>query len=169
LAVFAAAVNSGCSYEECEKGIGAFSGAGRRFEILGEVDGITIADDYAHHPEELRVTLEAVMKMGYKTVWAVHQPFTYSRTKILFDDFVKVLQIPDRCVMTEIMGSREVNTYGIYTKDLADKIPGSVWFNTFEEVSDYVLSNASSGDIIITLGCGDVYKVAKMMLKKLKS
>lgn len=168
LAAFAAAVNVGCSYEECEKGIGAFSGAGRRFEILGEAKGITIADDYAHHPEELRVTLEAVMKMGYKTVWAVHQPFTYSRTKILFDDFVKVLQIPDRCVMTEIMGSREVNTYGIYTKDLAEKIPGSVWFNTFEEVCDYVLDNATEGDIIITLGCGDIYKAAKMMLGKLK-
>jgi UDP-N-acetylmuramate--alanine ligase len=70
--------------------------------------------------------------------------------------------------MTEIMGSREVNTYGIYTKDLADKIPGSVWFNTFEEVCDYVLDNASAGDIVITLGCGDIYKAAKMMLGKLK-
>ncbi len=169
LACFAAAVNVGCSYEECEKGIDAFSGAGRRFEILGEAKGITIADDYAHHPEELRVTLEAVMKMGYKTVWAVHQPFTYSRTKILFEDFAKVLQIPDRCVMTEIMGSREVNTYGIYTKDLADKIPGSVWFNTFEEVTDYIVANATEGDIVITLGCGDIYKAAKMILKKLDS
>lgn len=168
LGAFAAAVNAGCSYDECKAGIEAFSGAGRRFEILGEIDGITVADDYAHHPEELRVTLEAVMKMGYKTVWAVFQPFTFSRTKILFDDFVKVLQIPDKCVMTEIMGSREVNTYGIYTKDLAEKIPGSVWFNTFEEISDYVLSKAEKGDIIITLGCGDIYKAAKIMVNKLK-
>lgn len=167
LAAFAAAVNVGCSYEQCETGIGAFKGAGRRFEVLGEVDGITIADDYAHHPGELEVTLNAVMKMGYNTVWAVFQPFTYSRTSILFDDFVRVLQIPDKCVMTEIMGSREVNTYGIYTKDLADKIPGSVWYNTFEEVCDHVLSNAKKGDIIITLGCGDIYKAAKMMLNKL--
>lgn len=167
LGAFAAAVNAGCSYEECKKGIEAFSGAGRRFEILGEIDGITIADDYAHHPEELRVTLEAVMKMGYKTVWAVFQPFTFSRTKILFDDFVRVLQIPDECVMTEIMGSREVNTYGIYTKDLAERIPGSVWFNTFEEIADYVLSKAEKGDIIITLGCGDIYKAAKIMVNKL--
>ena len=132
LAAFAAAKNAGCSDDECEKGISSFGGAGRRFEVLGEFDGITIADDYAHHPSELEVTLNAVMKMGYNTVWAVFQPFTYSRTKLLFDDFVKVLQIPDKCVMTEIMGSREVNTYGIYTKDLAEKITGSVWFNTFE-------------------------------------
>ena len=168
LAAFAAAINAGCTPEECEKGIAAFSGAGRRFEILGEINGITVADDYAHHPNELKVTLEAVMKMGYNTVWAVFQPFTYSRTSILFDDFVKVLQIPDKCVMTEIMGSREVNTIGIYTKDLADKIPGSVWFNTFEEVCDHVLANAKSGDIIITLGCGDIYKAAQMMVNKLK-
>ncbi|MGN0468354.1 MAG: glutamate ligase domain-containing protein, partial [Acutalibacteraceae bacterium] len=125
-------------------------------------------DDYAHHPNELEAILNAVMKMGYNTVWAVFQPFTYSRTSILFDDFVRVLQIPDKCVMTEIMGSREINTYNIYTKDLAEKIPGSVWFNTFEEVSDYVVKNAKKGDIIITLGCGDIYKAAKMMINKLK-
>lgn len=168
LAAFAAAKNAGCTNEECEKGIGSFGGAGRRFEVLGEFDGITIADDYAHHPGELEVTLNAVMKMGYNTVWAVFQPFTYTRTKLLFDDFVRVLQIPDKCVMTEIMGSREVNTYGIYTKDLAEKIPGSVWFNTFEEVVEHTLKYAQKGDIIITLGCGDIYKAAKMMVEKLK-
>ena len=108
------------------------------------------------------------MKMGYKHVWAVFQPFTYSRTAILLDDFARVLQIPDRCVMTEIMGSREVNTYNIYTKDLAAKIPGSVWFNTFEEVSKYVTDNAESGDLVITLGCGDIYKAARIMENILK-
>lgn len=169
LAAFAAAVNAGCTAEECKNGIESFKGAGRRFEVLGEINGITIADDYAHHPRELEVTLNSVMKMGYNTVWAVFQPFTYSRTKILFDDFVRVLQIPDRLVMTEIMGSRERNTFNIYTKDLADKIPGSVWFNTFEEVTDYVLKNAKSGDMIITLGCGDIYKAAKMMVKELEN
>ncbi len=169
LGAFAAAMYCGASAEECVIGAEAFSGAGRRFEILGECNGITIADDYAHHPKELEVTLRATAKMGYKNVWAVFQPFTYSRTAILLDDFARVLQIPEKCVMTEIMGSREVNTYNIYTKDLAEKIPGSVWFNSFEEVVDYVVSNAKSGDLIITLGCGDVYKVAKMMLKKLET
>ena len=169
LAAFAAAVNAGCTADECKKGIESFTGAGRRFEILGEINGITIADDYAHHPHELEAILNAVMKMGYKTVWAVFQPFTYSRTKILFDDFVRVLGIPDRLVMTEIMGSRERNTYNIYTKDLADKIPGSVWFNTFEEVTDYIVKNAESGDIVITLGCGDIYKAAKMIVRELET
>ncbi len=168
LAAFAAAINGGCTPEECQKGIEAFKGAGRRFELYGTFNGITIADDYAHHPNELEVTLNAIMKMGYNTVWAVFQPFTYSRTAILFDDFVRVLQIPDKCVMTEIMGSREVNTYNIFTKDLAEKIPGSVWFDGFEETCNYVLENAKSGDIIITLGCGDIYKAAKMMADKLK-
>ncbi len=168
LAAFAAAVNSGCNYEQCKNGIEAFSGAGRRFEVLGEYKGITVADDYAHHPQELEVTLNAVMKMGYKTVWAVFQPFTYSRTAILLDDFARVLQIPDRCVMTEIMGSREVNTYNIYTKDLAEKIPGSVWYEGFDGVVDHVLKNASAGDLVITLGCGDIYKAAKMLIEKLK-
>lgn len=168
LAAYASAVYVGTSAEDCEKGIAAFSGAGRRFEILGEFNGITVADDYAHHPQELDAILSAVMKMGYKNVWAVFQPFTYSRTYMLLDDFARVLQIPDKCVMTEIMGSRERNTYNIYTKDLAEKIPGSVWFDTFEEVSDYVVKNASDGDLIITLGCGDIYKAAKIMIEKLK-
>lgn len=168
LAAFASAAYVGTSAEDCEKGIAAFSGAGRRFEILGEYKGITVADDYAHHPQELEAILSAVMKMGYKNVWAVFQPFTYSRTYMLLDDFARVLQIPDKCVMTEIMGSRERNTYNIYTKDLAEKIPDSVWFNTFEEVSEYVVKNASEGDLIITLGCGDIYKAAKIMINMLK-
>ena len=167
LAVYAAAVECGCSSEEIEAGINSFSGAGRRFEILGEYKGITIADDYAHHPAELEAILSSVMKMGYKKVWAVFQPFTYSRTAILLDDFARVLQIPDKCVMTEIMAGRETNTYDIYTKDLAEKIPGSVWYEGFDGVVNYVTENAESGDLVITLGCGDVYKAAKMMIKKL--
>lgn len=168
LAVIAAAMLAGATFEQCVKGIADFHGAGRRFEKLAEIDGITIADDYAHHPKELEVTLKTAMNMGYKKVWAVFQPFTYSRTAILFDDFVRVLKIPDRCIMTEIMGSREINTYDIYTSQLAEKIPGSVWFNTFEEVAQYAVDNAESGDLIITLGCGDIYKAAKIMIKKLK-
>lgn len=169
LSAYAAAMLCGCTPEECTQALEIFRGAGRRFEVLGTYKGITIADDYAHHPKELEVTLEAVKKMPYNNVWAVFQPFTYSRTHILFDDFVRVLQIPEKCVMTEIMGSREVNTYGIYTKDLAEKIPGSVWFNTFEEVADYVTENAKEGDLIITLGCGDIYKAARMMRDKLEN
>ncbi|MBQ3431859.1 MAG: UDP-N-acetylmuramate--L-alanine ligase [Clostridia bacterium] len=168
LAAIAVADFEGCAYDTIKKGVESFGGAGRRFEFLAEIDGITIADDYAHHPAELKVTLEAAMQMGYKRVIAVFQPFTYSRTYDHFDEFVEVLQIPDKCIMSEIMGSREINTYNIYTKDLAQKIPDSVWFNTFEEIADYAISFAQKGDLIITLGCGDIYKAAKIMIEKLE-
>ncbi len=163
LSVIAVALENGVAMADIEKIVPRFKGAGRRFEVLGEWNGITIADDYAHHPTELNAILDAVMKMGYRKVWAVFQPFTYSRTKMHMDAFAKALQKADYAVMTEIMGSREVNTDGVYTSQLAEKIPGSVWFNTFDEVVKYVTDNAKSGDLIITLGCGDIYKAAKKM------
>ena len=169
LSAIASAIYSGAKFEDCIKGLEEFKGAGRRFEDLGTYNGIDFVDDYAHHPAELKVTLDAAMKMGYNTVWAVFQPFTYSRTAMHFDEFVDVLKIPDRCVMTEIMGSREVNTYDIYTSQLAEKIPGSVWFNTQEEVADYVVKNAKPGDLVLTMGCGDIYKSAFMMIERLKN
>ncbi len=166
LAAISAAVYNGVDPAEAITALEHFGGAGRRFERLGTYNGIDIADDYAHHPAELKVTLEAAMKMGYNNVWAVFQPFTFSRTALLMDDFAEVLRIPDKCVMTEIMGSREINTYNVYTSQLAEKIPGSVWFNTFEEVAQYVFENAKEGDLVITLGCGDIYKAAKILIKK---
>ena len=133
---------------------------------MGEVNGVTIADDYAHHPAELEATLTSAAKMDYRKVWAVFQPFTYSRTQMLLDDFARVLSIADHVVLTEIMGSREkAEDYNIHTEDLAAKIPGSVCFSTFEEVTDYVMKNAQPGDLVITLGCGDIYKAAKMMCR----
>lgn len=169
LCAFVAAYESGADVESICRGLKAFGGAGRRFELLGKYNGITFADDYAHHPAEIKVTLEAAKKMGYKNVWAVHQPFTFTRTSILLDDFAEVLKIADKCVISAIMGSREVNTIGIKAKDLADKVPNSVQLDTFEEICDYVLNNAQDGDLVITLGCGDIYKVARMMVNKLKN
>ena len=98
----------------------------RRFERLAEINGVTIVDDYAHHPAEIAATLKTAKEMSFKRVWAVHQPFTYSRTAMLLDEFAKALSIADRVVLTEIMGSREKNTYNIYSKDLAAKIDGCV-------------------------------------------
>lgn len=164
LSAIAAAVYYGAELNGALDALEAFGGAGRRFEKLYCENGITIADDYAHHPAELRVTLEAAKKMDYKRVWAVFQPFTFSRTYMLLDDFAEVLQIADRVVMTAIMGSREVNTYGITTQQLADKIPGSVWFEGFDETARYLFENAGPGDLVITLGCGDVYKIAKKLI-----
>ncbi len=169
LAAIATSMDSGASFIKCAEVLKEFRGAGRRFEILGKYKGITIADDYAHHPKELQVTLEAAMLMGYKRVWAVFQPFTFSRTSMLLQEFADALNIADKVVMTEVMGSREVNTYHIYTANLADKIPGSVWFNTFDEVAQHIVNNAGDGDLVITLGCGDIYKAAKIMINKLQS
>lgn len=181
LAAVAAAHYLNIDFAAVQKGLEEFRGAKRRFEKLGEAKGITVVDDYAHHPTELEVTLRAAMEMNFNNVWAIFQPFTFSRTKLLLDDFARVLQIPDKTVLTDIMGSREKNTYGIFTRHLAEKIPECIWFPqdenaewtderkyfNFSQICDYVCENAESGDLIITLGCGDAYKIAKMILNKL--
>ncbi|MDL2293075.1 UDP-N-acetylmuramate--L-alanine ligase [Ruminococcaceae bacterium OttesenSCG-928-D13] len=165
LAAAAGAMRLGASFEDIERGLAAFSGTGRRFEVLGQVNGVTIADDYAHHPAEVKAVLTAAKAMEYGRVWAVHQPYTYSRTQSLLEDFAAVLPIADRVVLTAIMGGRErKEDYNVTTRDLADKIPGSVWFETQREAADYVLQNARPGDLVLTLGCGDIYKCAHMML-----
>ena len=164
IAACIAAHEVGASWEQCAKGLDAFHGAQRRFEVLGKFGGITVADDYGHHPTEITATLTAAKKLPFKRVWAVHQPFTYSRPAMLLDDFAKALSIAARVVLSEIMGSREKNTWNIYAKDLAEKIPGCVWFPEFPEIADYVVAHAEPGDLIITLGCGDVNKCAHMMV-----
>jgi UDP-N-acetylmuramate--alanine ligase len=185
LAAIAAARSAGVSYDGISMGLQVFRGAIRRFEHIGEVNGITVVDDYAHHPAEITSTLTAAKSLGFNRVWAVFQPFTYSRTEILMDDFVKALSIADTAVLTDIMGSREKNEHGIYTEQLGEKISGAVWFDTphevvdrqtaeqkefnFNQVTDYLAENAKSGDLVITMGCGDVYKAAKMLVKKLEN
>lgn len=166
LAAICCAILSGVAPQAAADSVRTFSGAGRRFEILGERGGVTIADDYAHHPKEVEVTLRSAKSMGFRKIWAVHQPFTYSRTSLLLDDFAKALSLADHVVLSEIMGGREYNTYNIYAKNLADKIPNAVWFPEFPEIADYVMKNAKEGDLVLTLGCGDVYKCAKLMLEK---
>jgi UDP-N-acetylmuramate--alanine ligase len=169
LCAFVAAYESGADVDSICRGLKGFKGAARRFELLGTYKGVTFADDYAHHPAEIRVTLEAAKKMGYKNVWAVHQPFTYSRTSLLLDDFAKVLSIADKCVISEIMGSREVNTIGIKATDLSEKIPGAVQIDSLKDIADYVCEHAEEGDLVITLGCGDVYKAARLMCDRMKN
>lgn len=169
VAACAAAYTAGIPADALRSGINNFTGAMRRFEKLAEIDGVTFVDDYGHHPAEIAATLKTAKDMSFKRVWVVHQPFTYSRTAMLLDEFVDALSIADKVVLTEIMGSREKNTYNIYAKDLADKIDGCVWFPTFEEVARYVVDNVQSGDLVITTGCGDVYKVADIMIDMMKN
>lgn len=168
VAAAAAALYVGADTESIRRGLSAFHGAKRRFEILYNKNGITIADDYAHHPSELQATLETAKALPYQRVIAVFQPFTYSRTAMLLEDFARVLKTADHVVLSEIMGSREINTYNIYSADLAAKIEGCVWFRTFEEIADYIAANAREGDLILTMGCGDIYKAAKRMIEKLE-
>ncbi len=165
LAAYAAARRAGASAVQCIEGLESFRGTGRRFEVLGEVEGVTIADDYAHHPAELQATLSAATTMGYRAVWAVFQPYTFTRTEQHLDAFAKVLSLADHVVMTAIMGGRErEQDYNITTDELAKRIEGSIWFETQREVAQYVREKAKKGDLVITLGCGDIYKCAHMML-----
>lgn len=166
VAAAAAAHSTGADPEAICSALGHFTGVHRRFEVLGKFGGVTVADDFAHHPTELSAVLSSAMRMGYREVWAVFQPHTYSRTYNLLEEFSKALAIPDHLVMTEILAVRETNTYNIHTSDLAAKVPGSVWFNSFEEIADYVMSHAKSGDLILTLGGGDIYKCANLIVQK---
>ncbi len=183
LAAIAAARYSGVSWDDIAKGLNSFKGAVRRFQQIDEVGGVTIVDDYAHHPKEIECTLKAAKGLDFNRVWAVFQPFTYSRTEILMDDFAAALSIADISVITDIMGSREKNVHGIYTEMLGVKTSNAVWFETAHETADkqtaeqkkknfdmcidYIMKNAAKGDLVITLGCGDVYKLAKKLAKRL--
>lgn len=182
LAAVTACDKLGIPFEIIAQGLAEFHGAGRRFEIKGEINGITVADDYAHHPTELTATLKAAKQMNYNRVWAVFQPFTFSRTVQHLEEFARALEIADIAVLTDIMGSREKNIYNIYTRNLAEIMNNAVYFpqdeqaeytderkyQNFEDVCNYVVANAQAGDLILTMGCGDINKVAKMLLQKLQ-
>lgn len=169
LATAATAHYLGANAKEIAEGLSKFGGVHRRFEILGNPGGITVADDFAHHPTELKATLNAAMKMGFNKVWAVFQPHTFSRTAMLLDDFAEALRIPHEAIISEILPVRETNTYNIYSKDLGAKVPGSKCIDTFEDITEYVTSNAQPGDLILTMGGGNVYMCANMILEKLKA
>jgi UDP-N-acetylmuramate--alanine ligase len=104
--------------------------------------------------------------MGFHEVWAIFQPHTFSRTAMLLDDFAKALTIPDHVIVSEILPVRETNTYHIYAEDLVKKVPGAVYRKTFPEITDYVIEKAKPGDLILTLGGGDVYKCANQIVKR---
>lgn len=166
LAAFACCNLLGVPASEIESALGQFYGAGRRFEFLGEYNGFTLADDYAHHPTEIAATLKAAKELDHKRVICVFQPFTYSRTALLKDDFIRALKIADQVILTPIMGSREINTYGISSEDLAAQLPNSVVIDGFDQIADYVLKTAREGDLVITMGGGDIYKAAHKIQKK---
>lgn len=150
---------------DAERAAAEFKGTGRRFEIKGECSGAVIVDDYAHHPTELAATLKTAKSLGYKRVIAVHQPFTYSRTKALLEDFAQVLSAADQVVLLPIMGSREVDDGSVKSEDLAAKLPGSVVVDGLESAADWVKANAREGDLVLCMSCGDLYKAADLMVQ----
>ena len=148
------------------RGLNAFHGARRRMEFKGEFNGAKVYDDYAHHPDELAATISAVRTMPEcKRLVVAFQPHTYTRTKALFDDFVTQLQKPDVLVLAEIYAARERNTVGISSKDLMAHIPGSAYCETLPEVTAYLKSIAQPGDVILTVGAGDIYHAGEAMFK----
>lgn len=168
LAASAAAHHLGATGKEIAENLEKFTGVHRRFEVLGVSRGITVADDFAHHPTELTAVLTSAMNMGFNKVWAIFQPHTYSRTAILLDDFAKALAIPDEVIISEILAVRETNTYNIYSTDLGAKIQGAHCIDTFEEITDFILENAKEGDLVLTMGGGNVYRCANMIYSALE-
>lgn len=154
--------------EAVTRGLAAFSGAERRMQYKGSYRGTDIYDDYAHHPDELAATIDAVATMHYDRVILAFQPHTYTRTRALFSDFVRQLKRVDKVVLAEIYAARERNTVGISSKDLADQIPGAVYCETLPEVTSYLGSIAREGDVILTVGAGDIYRAGEALLKDAK-
>ncbi len=165
LAAAAAAWMLGIPGEAVTLGLAGFRGAGRRMEFKGTYNGADVYDDYAHHPGELAATVDAVRAMDYQRVIFAFQPHTYTRTSALFDDFVMQLQKPDMVILAEIYAARERNTAGISSRDLAAKIPGSIYCATLPEVTARLKELARPGDVILTVGAGDIYRAGEALVK----
>ena len=165
LAAAGAALCLNVPFSAIQEGLFAFGGAGRRFERKGEYHGAAVYDDYAHHPHELQALLSTVKTLGYQRVICAFQPHTYTRTKALFDEFVQVLRQPDLTILAEIFAAREVNDIGISSRDLADQIPGSEYYATLPEVTQRLRELAKPGDLILTVGAGDIYTVGEALVK----
>ena len=165
LAAAAAAYAMGVPACAVEQGLAAFRGAGRRFEHKGTYNGAEVYDDYAHHPGELKELLTTVATLGYDRVICAFQPHTYTRTHSLFDDFVDVLKLADLTLLAEIYAAREQNTIGISSRDLAERIPGSKYFSTLPELTEHLKKIAHPGDLILTVGAGNIYTAGEAMFR----
>ena len=165
LAAAASAIALGVPGEAVSKGLAQFRGAGRRFEHKGTYNGAQVYDDYAHHPGELKALLDTARTLGYDRVICAFQPHTYTRTAALFDDFVEVLQKPDVTLLAEIFAARETNDIGISSRDLAEKIPGARYCATLPQVTAALRELARPGDLILTVGAGDIYTAGEALVK----
>ncbi|MCI8356551.1 MAG: UDP-N-acetylmuramate--L-alanine ligase [Lachnospiraceae bacterium] len=150
--------------------LSAFRGTDRRFEYKGRMNGITIIDDYAHHPTEITATLHAAENYPHKTIWCVFQPHTYSRTKAFLSEFARALSIADKVVLADIFAAREKDTLGISSRTLQEEIRKlgheCFYFPSFEEIENFLLENCTKDDLLITMGAGDVVKIGENLLSK---
>ena len=166
LAAAAAAWMMGIPGEAVSHGLESFHGAGRRMEFKGQWNGADVYDDYAHHPDELKATIDAVRaSMPGRRLVLAFQPHTYTRTKALFDDFVRELRGSDVLILAEIYAARESNTVGVSSADLAEQIPGSIFCETLPEVTDKLRQIVREGDVVITMGAGDIFRAGEALLK----
>ena len=166
LAAASAAYVLGVPGAAVEEGLDAFTGAGRRFEKKGTFRGADVYDDYAHHPDELRALLTMAKTLGYKRVVCAFQPHTYTRTAALFDDFVEVLKLADAAVLAPIYAARETDDLGMSSEKLAAEIPGAVCCGSLEEVAARLADMAGPGDLILTVGAGDICLAGENLLQK---
>ena len=170
LAAIALADLLGLSDEDISAGLSAFTGTDRRFEYKGQVNGVNIIDDYAHHPTEIRATLNAARQYPHKRLWCVFQPHTYTRTKAFLEEFASALSLADEIVLADIYAAREKDTLGISSETLQEKIRSHGhschYFPSFEAIEDFLLKNCTKDDLLITMGAGDIVKVGENLLQK---
>lgn len=170
LASIAAADALGISSEYIQKGIHSFSGTDRRFQYKGEVNGFTIIDDYAHHPTEIRATLEAAARYPHRETWCVFQPHTYTRTKAFLHEFAEALSLADHVILADIYAARETDTLGISSETLArelEKLGTDVhYFPSFEEIENFLLKKCLHNDLCITMGAGNVINIGENLLRR---
>ena len=157
-------------WEVIAEGLLSFTCTDRRFQYKGTVGGVTIIDDYAHHPTEIEATLKAAANYPHRKVWCVFQPHTYTRTKALLPEFAQALTLADHVVLADIYAARETDTLGISSEDLADRIrelgTPCEYFPTFDEIENFLLENCTQGDLLITMGAGDVVNIGEQLLGK---
>ncbi len=150
-----------------------FHGTQRRFDVIGTTaGGVRIIDDYAHHPTEIKATLRAAQQTPHNRLWCLFQPHTYTRTRALFNEFAESFDDADVLCMAEIYAAREKNIYKMSSKDLVRKIrqehpdKEAYYFHTLEDIAQFVGDNAMPGDTVITMGAGDIYKIADILMKQ---
>lgn len=166
LAAYAVLENQGISFDVVRKSLENFKGARRRLEVKGQKDGVTYIDDYAHHPTEIKASVDALKELNYKNLYIIFQPHTFSRTKALLNEFAKALSLVDNVILAKIYAAREKDTGEIGSADIKNVIMNiknknnfCEYFETFEEIRKCIASRVTSGDIVVTMGAGDVYKV----------